>query len=74
MRYAVPAVERGFTKPRTKYKPLSFNLGVQAQHLDTALRFAYIQPAVTDLVKLFKDKEFSAALEIELILLQLKRC
>ena len=63
MRYAVPAVERGFTKPRTKvYKPLSFNLGVQAQHLDTALRFAYIQPAVTDLVKLFKDKEFSAAL------------
>jgi len=63
MRYAVPAVPRGFTKPRTRsMKALSFNLGVQAQHMDNSLRFAYIQPAVTDLVRLFKDKEFSSAL------------
>jgi len=63
MQYSVPAVERGFTKPRTQVnRALSLNLGLQATHMDNALRFAYIQPAVTDLVKLFNNKEFSTEL------------
>ncbi len=63
MQYSVPAVERGFTKPRTQVnRILSMNLGLQATHMDNALRFAYIQPAITDLLKLFNDKEFSTAL------------
>ena len=63
MKYAAPAVERGFTKPRTKaMRPLSLNLGLQAAHIDNALRFAYIQPAVTDLLRLFRDRKFSKAL------------
>ena len=63
MKYAAPAVERGFTKPRTqKNRPLSLNLGLQAAHLDNALRFAYIQPAITDLLRLFRDKKFSNSL------------
>ena len=63
MKYAAPAVERGFTKPRTQVnRALSFNLGLQAAHLDNALRFAYMQPAVTDLIRLFRDRKFSNAL------------
>ena len=63
MKYAAPAVERGFTKPRTQaMRPLSLNLGLQAAHLDNALRFAYIQPAITDLLRLFRDKKFADAL------------
>jgi len=63
MKYAAPAVERGFTKPRTQaMRPLSLNLGLQAAHIDNALRFAYIQPAVTDLLRLFRDRKFSNAL------------
>ena len=63
MQYSVPAVERGFTKPRTQVnRILSMNLGLQATHMDNALRFAYIQPAVTDLLKLFHNKTFSKAL------------
>ena len=63
MRYSVPAVPRGFTKARTEInKPLSISLFDQAKHLDDALRFAYVQPAVTDLLKLFNDKEFQTEL------------
>ena len=63
MRYSVPAVPRGFTKARTEAnRALSISLFDQAKHLDDALRFAYVQPAVTDLLKLFNDKEFKSEL------------
>ena len=63
MRYSVPAVPRGFTKARTEVnRALSISLFDQAKHLDDALRFAYVQPAVTDLLKLFNDKEFKSEL------------
>ena len=63
MRYSVPAVPRGFTKGRTDAnRALSISLFDQAKHLDDALRFAYVQPAVTDLLKLFNDKEFKSEL------------
>ncbi len=63
MRYSVPAVPRGFTKARTETnRALSISLFDQAKHLDDALRFAYVQPAVTDLLKLFNDKEFKSEL------------
>tara|TARA_B100000212_G_scaffold5900_1_gene4420 strand:- start:1987 stop:10092 length:8106 start_codon:yes stop_codon:yes gene_type:complete len=63
MRYSVPAVPRGFTKARTEVnRPLSISLFDQAKHLDDALRFAYVQPAVTDLLKLFNDKDFKSEL------------
>jgi len=32
------------------------------KHIDDALRFAYVQPAITDVLKIIKNKEFSAAL------------
>ncbi len=61
MRYSVPAVPRGFTKARTEVnRALSISLFDNAKHLDDALRFAYVQPAVTDLFKLFKNKEFAS--------------
>ena len=64
MRLSVPSVPRGFTKPRSEQvnRALSISLFDQAKHIDDALRFAYVQPAVTDLLRIFNDKEFKSEL------------
>ena len=60
---SLPAVGKGFTKTRVEYnKPLSLHLNAMVKHIDDALRFAYVQPAITDVLKIIKNKEFSAAL------------
>ena len=60
---SLPAVGKGFTKTRVEYnKPLSLHLNAMVKHIDDALRFAYVQPAITDVLKIIKNKEFSSAL------------
>ena len=60
---SLPAVGKGFTKTRVEYnKELSLHLNAMVKHIDDALRFAYVQPAITDVLKIIKDKEFEAAL------------
>ena len=63
-RLSLPAVQKGFTKTRVEYnRPLSLHLNAMVKHIDDALRFAYVQPAVTDVLKIIKNKEFAAALD-----------
>ena len=60
---SLPAVGKGFTKTRVEYnKPLSLHLNAMVKHIDDALRFAYVQPAITDVLKIIKNKEFATAL------------
>ena len=60
---SLPAVQKGFTMARVEYnRPLSLHLNAMVKHIDDALRFAYVQPAVTDVLKIIKNKEFAAAL------------
>ena len=60
---SLPAVGKGFTKTRVEYnKPLSLHLNAMVKHIDDALRFAYVQPAITDVLKIIKNKEFADAL------------
>ncbi len=62
-RLSLPAVQKGFTMTRVEYnRPLSLHLNAMVKHIDDALRFAYVQPAVTDVLKIIKNKEFAAAL------------
>ena len=63
-RLSLPAVQKGFTMTRVEYnRPLSLHLNAMVKHIDDALRFAYVQPAVTDVLKIIKNKEFAAALD-----------
>ena len=60
---SLPAVGKGFTKTRVEYnKELSLHLNAMVKHIDDALRFAYVQPAITDVLKIIKNKEFATAL------------
>ena len=60
---SLPAVSKGFTKTRVEYnKPLSLHLNAMVKHIDDALRFAYVQPAITDVLKIIKDKQFASVL------------
>ena len=62
-RLSLPAVQKGFTMTRVEYnRPLSLHLNAMVKHIDDALRFAYVQPAVTDVLKIIKNKEFADAL------------
>lgn len=57
--FMMPSTGNGFTKGRVEYnKPLVMDLRLVAQHLDQVLRFTYIQPAITDVLKIVKRGEF----------------
>jgi len=61
--YMMPTTGNGFTKGRVEYnRPLVMDLRLFAQHIDAALRFTYIQPAINDTLKLVKDREVSETL------------
>jgi len=61
--YMMPSTGNGFTKGRVEYnRPLVMDLRLVAQHIDSALRFTYIQPAINDTLKLVKDREVSETL------------
>ena len=60
---SLPAVQKGFTMTRVEYnRELSLHLNAMVKHIDDALRFAYVQPAITDVLKIIKNKEFANAL------------
>jgi hypothetical protein len=62
-RNTVPSVPRGFTKSRDESaRPLSLDVRRLAGHLDDVLRFAHVQPAVRDVLRLLNHKELQPTL------------
>ena len=58
-RKSMPTTGNGFTKERVEYnKALSLDLRLMTKHIDDAIRFAYVQPAIEDVYKIFKNKDF----------------
>ena len=64
-RQALPSTGMGMTKQRieTYTRPLVLDVRMVATHMDAALRFAMIQPAVKDALKILNDRGFSSRLE-----------
>jgi len=59
-RQSLPSTGNGFTKERVEYnKPLSLDLRIMTKHIDDALRFAFVQPAIEDTFKILKNKTFA---------------
>ena len=59
-RQSLPTTGNGFTKERVEYnKPLSLDLRIMTKHIDDALRFAFVQPAIEDVFKILKNKTFA---------------
>ena len=59
-RQSLPSTGNGFTKERVEYnKPLSLDLRLMTKHIDDALRFAFVQPAIEDVFKILKNKDFA---------------
>ena len=57
--FMMPSTGNGFTQGRVEYnKPLVMDLRLVAQHIDQVLRFTYIQPAITDVLKIVRRGEF----------------
>ena len=62
-RQSMPSTGMGFTKSRVDYnKPLDLDVRKMTAHIDSVLRFAYIQPAIKDVLKILKNKDFSDTL------------
>lgn len=62
-RQAMPSTGLGFTKARVEYNaPLTLDLRMIGTHIDDVLRFSHVQPAVKDVMRIFRDKRFSSAL------------
>jgi len=61
--YSLPTVGRRSTIARKQvFEPLAMNLAFIPQHLDWALRFIHIQPAVRDASRLLTDRSLTKAL------------
>jgi hypothetical protein len=59
-RNAMPSTGMGFTKARVEYnKPLSLDIRVMAKHIDDVIRFINVQPAVKDVLKILRNREFA---------------
>ena len=59
-RQSLPSTGNGFTKERVEYnKALSLDLRIMTKHIDDALRFAFVQPAIEDVFKILKNKTFA---------------
>ena len=62
-RQSMPSTGMGFTKSRVDYnKPLDLDVRKMTAHIDSVLRFAYIQPAIKDVLKIVKNRDFSDTL------------
>ena len=62
-RQSLPSTGNGFTKERVEYnKPLSLDLRLMTKHIDDALRFAFVQPAIEDVFKILKNRRFASRL------------
>jgi hypothetical protein len=62
--FTLPTVGRRSTIARVRvFEPLAMNLAFIPQHLDWALRFTHIQPAVRDVSRLVTDKGLRSVLD-----------
>lgn len=62
--FMFPTTGRGFTKSRVEAysAPLNLNMNLVASHVDSVLRFTYIEPRVKEVSRLVTDKEFRSSL------------
>jgi len=59
-----PAPASGFTKNRVEYnRELALDLMILPNHIDKVLKFSHMASPVRDVMKILKNKEFSALLE-----------
>ena len=59
-RASMPSTGMGFTMGRVEYdKPLSMDARLIAGHIDSVLRFAHIQPAIKDVLKIIGKGKFA---------------
>jgi hypothetical protein len=59
-RNSMPSTGMGFTKGRVEYnKPLSMDVRLVIKHIDDVLRFAHVQPAIKDVLRILKNRGFS---------------
>jgi len=65
-RQTLPSTGDGFTRTRNEQfaGPLSLDLRVMTKHIDDALRFAYVQPAIKNVHKILKHPEFTKKINI----------
>ncbi len=62
-RQSMPSTGRGFTRSRTEYnRPLSLDLRLMARHIDSVVRFAHVQPAIRDVLRILRVPAFRDAL------------
>lgn len=62
-RQSMPSTGMGFTKGRVEYnKPLSLDVRMMTKHIDDVIRFAYVQPAIKDVLKLVRKRDFADTL------------
>lgn len=62
--YMMPSTATGFTKGRVEYnKPLVMDLRLVASHIDQALRFTYVQPAVRDALRIIRSSSFAGSMQ-----------
>ena len=63
-RQSLPSTGHGFTEERVEYnKPLSLDLRLMTKHIDDAIRFAFVQPAIEDVHKILRHRKFADRLE-----------
>jgi hypothetical protein len=59
-RQSMPSTGMGFTKGRVEYnKPLSLDVRLGAKHIDDVIRFAHVQPAIKDALKILRKRDFA---------------
>jgi hypothetical protein len=64
-RNSLPSTGAGFTKSRVAgyNKPLSLDVRIVGAHMDAALRFSMIQPAIAQTLRILRSREFVSRLE-----------
>lgn len=61
--FMFPTTGKGFTQSRVMYnKPLELDLRTIGRHLDKVARFAYLEPAIRDVMQLIGNKRVARAL------------
>lgn len=62
-RNAMPSTGMGFTKGRVEYnQPLSLDIRIMTKHIDDVIRFAFVQPAIKDVLKIVRNRDFAGNL------------
>ena len=63
--YAFPTTGRGATRTRVESyaAPLEFSLRLLPSHVDWAVRFVHIEPAIKDVMKIVMNKDFRASMD-----------